>query len=701
MPPTPSKLGRYEILEELGKGAMGIVFLARDPLIGRLVALKTFRLGFSVGDRDLQQFRARFIREAQSAGILSHPGIVTIHDVVERSEEGLAFIAMEYVRGTNLKALLQGDTPLELAFVADVIAQIAAALDYAHEHGVVHRDVKPANVILTVDGKVKITDFGIARIDSSNLTQEGQLLGTPNYMAPEQVMGKDVDHRADLFSLGVVVYEMLTGHKPFQGENLTQVSHRIVYEPFTPPEKFVRDLPPPLRAVLEKALEKDPDRRYQAARELATELAAAVAGRVRGDLNETQSVDGFVPLLKPPPDLPSPPPMPDETRVVSSADAAIEPIPAGPPPGLTAAALPFSAEPLPPIEIPEMPAIPEADELLESSAAAPDPPPLEPAPAAPGRPRAGKGGLRPGRLVALVAGAAFLALALASGVLLALAWSGRPLAESTQPDAAGAVVQLRQEGLQRLAAGDAAGAAAALAKAEELAPQDHRPGLRSLRMRATARAQAFAGAAGRTAEIQEALSTARAALVAKRYDEAALAAISILSREPDQPEARAILAKVGQDRKSGAAQTGRAQRAAADRRASQGPETVAERPSGEESAVPPPAAGETAQEATLAISFKTEMAEGFVMVYLNDRLLLRKQFRFVEKTGFLRTRAIGGSFGHEAKVPSGAGQLRVYVTPAGRPAQFKALSANFPGGGTRRLVIDLPSSGVAAINLDY
>src|SRR6185295_3541652 len=198
------------------------------------------------------------------------------------------------------------------AFVADVIAQIAAALDYAHEHGVVHRDVKPANVILTVDGKVKITDFGIARIDSSNLTQEGQLLGTPNYMAPEQVMGKDVDHRADLFSLGVVVYEMLTGHKPFQGENLTQVSHRIVYEPFTPPEKFVRDLPPALRAVLVKALEKSPDDRYSTASDLARDLASAVAGRNRSahrDLNETQSVDAFPPpmLL---PDLPLLPPLP-------------------------------------------------------------------------------------------------------------------------------------------------------------------------------------------------------------------------------------------------------------------------------------------------------------------------------------------------------------------------------------------------------
>src|SRR6476620_5325659 len=153
---NPTRLGRYEILDEIGKGAMVVVYLAKDPLIGRLVALKTFRIGYSVKDQEMEQFRARFRREAQSAGILSHPAIVTIHDVVEESEEGGAFIAMEYVRGTNLKVLLQRDTPLDLAFVAGVIEQVADALDYAHSRGVVHRDVKPANIIITADNRVKI-----------------------------------------------------------------------------------------------------------------------------------------------------------------------------------------------------------------------------------------------------------------------------------------------------------------------------------------------------------------------------------------------------------------------------------------------------------------------------------------------------------------------------------------------------------------
>ena len=183
---------------------------------------------------------------------------------------------MEYVRGTNLKLLLQGDQPLSLAVVLDVIAQVADALDYAHANRVVHRDVKPANILITADNRVKITDFGIARLDSSNLTQEGQLLGTPNYMAPEQIQGKEVDHRADLFSLGVVLYEMLTRHKPFQGENLTVVSHRIVYDHFTPPREYVRDLPPGLEPILDRALEKDPARRYQRAREMVDDLRRVV-----------------------------------------------------------------------------------------------------------------------------------------------------------------------------------------------------------------------------------------------------------------------------------------------------------------------------------------------------------------------------------------------------------------------------------------
>ncbi len=298
MPVTPTKLGRYEIVQELGKGAMGVVYLAKDPLIGRMVALKTFRVGFTVLDEELHQFRVRFMREAQSAGILSHPNVVTIHDVVEASDEGGAFIAMEYVRGTTLKDMLQSGESLELPFVVDVLAQVADALDYAHSKGVIHRDIKPANILITTaEKRAKIADFGIARINTSNLTQDGQLMGTPNYMAPEQVLGKEADHRADIFSLGVVLYEMLTRKKPFQGENLTVVTHRIVYEPFTPPEDYVPGFPEEIKAVLTRALEKSPDRRFQSAGEMAAALRRAAAPTL--DPDQTLATTSITPPVAP------------------------------------------------------------------------------------------------------------------------------------------------------------------------------------------------------------------------------------------------------------------------------------------------------------------------------------------------------------------------------------------------------------------
>src|SRR5687767_10272144 len=303
LPLTPTRLGRYEILEELGKGAMGVVYLARDPLIGRLVALKTFRASQAMHGSELVEYRTRFMREAQSAGILSHPHIVTIHDVVDGADgSGVTFIAMEYVRGVNLKELLMRGEALPLDRVCDVVSQLGEALDYAHSKGVIHRDIKPANIIIDGQGKVKITDFGIARLETSDLTHEGQLLGTPNYMAPERILGQKVDHRTDIFSLGVVVYELLTRQKPFQGENLTMVSHRIVYEPFVPARHYAPELPAGVLAVLERALEKKPEDRYASAGALARDLAAAVA-TVTG--SETRI--GAAPALRPPGPPPPPP----------------------------------------------------------------------------------------------------------------------------------------------------------------------------------------------------------------------------------------------------------------------------------------------------------------------------------------------------------------------------------------------------------
>ena len=274
------KLGRYEIVRELGKGAMGIVYLAKDPLIGRLVALKTIRPSAHADDEDTREFQQRFVREAQAAGILNHPSIVTVHDIGQDEPSGMSFIAMEYVEGQNLKEVLVAGRPLSFEQAADVVAQVAEGLDFAHAKGIVHRDVKPANIILLDGNRAKITDFGIAKITSgvANLTTTGQFLGTPNYMAPEQIKGTPVDGRSDIFSLGICLYECLTHRKPFGGDSLTSISYKIVHEPFPPLHEINPTIPEGFADVVAQCLEKDPSKRYQRGRDMANALRAVLRG---------------------------------------------------------------------------------------------------------------------------------------------------------------------------------------------------------------------------------------------------------------------------------------------------------------------------------------------------------------------------------------------------------------------------------------
>ncbi|HEX8154417.1 MAG TPA: serine/threonine-protein kinase, partial [Thermoanaerobaculia bacterium] len=274
------KLARYEVVRELGKGAMGIVYLAKDPLIGRLVALKTIRAGAHADDDETKEFQQRFIREAQAAGILNHPSIVTVHDIGQDDGVNTSFIAMEYVEGNNLKEVLQQGRPLSFDEIGDIVAQVAEALDFAHAKGIVHRDVKPANIILVEGNRAKITDFGIAKIASgaANLTTTGQFLGTPNYMAPEQIKGAPVDGRTDIFALGICLYECLTRRKPFGGDSLTSISYKIVHEPFPPLAEINPQIPEGYDEVVAHCLMKDPAKRYQRAREMALALRAVIRG---------------------------------------------------------------------------------------------------------------------------------------------------------------------------------------------------------------------------------------------------------------------------------------------------------------------------------------------------------------------------------------------------------------------------------------
>jgi len=265
------ELGRYQIISELGQGAMGVVYKAKDPLIDREVAIKTINL--SLAQEEREEYEARFYQEAKAAGRLSHPNIVTIYDVGRTDD--IAYIAMEYLHGRELRDILNDNRILPIAQVIDIISQVAMGLSYAHEHEIVHRDIKPSNVMVIRDGHVKITDFGIARMASAAVrTQTGMVLGSPKYMSPEQVMGKLTDQRSDIFSLGVMLYEMLTGQAPFMGENVNAIMYQTLNASPAAPSTMNADVPEMLNFIVAKALAKDLDSRYQNARDLANDLRA-------------------------------------------------------------------------------------------------------------------------------------------------------------------------------------------------------------------------------------------------------------------------------------------------------------------------------------------------------------------------------------------------------------------------------------------
>ncbi len=266
-----SQLGRYEIIGELGQGAMGIVYKAKDPLIDRIVAIKTISLNLAMEEKE--EYEARFYQEAKAAGRLSHPNIVTIYDVGKSGE--VAYIAMEFLEGRELRDILNEDAHLPISQVLDIVVQVAQGLAYAHEHGIVHRDVKPANIMVVRDGHVKITDFGIARMASAAVrTQTGMVLGSPKYMSPEQVMGKPIDQRSDIFSLGVMLYEMLAGQVPFNGENVNAIMYQILNAVPLPLNTLNPAVPDMLNFIVAKALAKVPDDRYRDAGEFANDLRA-------------------------------------------------------------------------------------------------------------------------------------------------------------------------------------------------------------------------------------------------------------------------------------------------------------------------------------------------------------------------------------------------------------------------------------------
>jgi eukaryotic-like serine/threonine-protein kinase len=269
--PEIKRFGRYEIVGELGRGAMGVVYKARDPQIDRLVALKTIVLRGQDPEAE-DEFRKRFLNEAKAAGRLHHPGIVTIFDVGEEPETHDPYIVLEYVAGEALNRILAREKKLPVDKALQLAEEIATALDYAHNQGVTHRDIKPGNILLTPESHAKIADFGIAKLNLAHFTLPGKVLGTPAYMAPEQLSGERADGRSDLFSLGVILYALSTGHSPFQGDSATTVCFKVANREPVPASALDLTLPRELDTVIARAMAKDPEERYQRGADFAADL---------------------------------------------------------------------------------------------------------------------------------------------------------------------------------------------------------------------------------------------------------------------------------------------------------------------------------------------------------------------------------------------------------------------------------------------
>ena len=273
------RIGRYEIVQELGRGAMGAVYKAIDPQIDRTVAIKVI-LTTNLSPKDLEGYKQRFYREARAAGKMSHGSIVTIYDITEDAG-GQPYLVMEFVQGRTLESVMAdaAGRPLPMAQAFDIAKQVAEALDYAHRRGVVHRDVKPANILITDEGVAKIADFGIAKMEGVQLTQTGHMLGTPAFMSPEQFSGGEIDARSDLFSLGTILYWMLTGTKPFHADTLSMVTYKVVFAEPPLPALVNPDLPAQVNHVIARSIAKKPEARYRSCRELADDLDSLLAGK--------------------------------------------------------------------------------------------------------------------------------------------------------------------------------------------------------------------------------------------------------------------------------------------------------------------------------------------------------------------------------------------------------------------------------------
>lgn len=688
------KIGRFELVEEIGKGSMGVVYLARDPMIGRWVAVKRLT-GIKGKLLEPEVVRQLLINEARNVGALEHAGIVTVFDLIEDGNGRVEALAMEYVAGESLRQRLNAPEPLSLHYISEIVSEVAAVLDYAHENGCIHRDIKPANILLAEDGAIKVADFGIAALRGEDLATELRNLGTPNYLAPERVLGQPGDQRADIYSLGVILYELLTRHVPFEVTSVAELVQKIIEEQPTPPERHVPGLMKGLLAILDRALAKDPERRYETAGVLAAEVREVVAAQA--SLNDT------VPAPVAPKGMP---PGPVDVEPVEPEPASNAPSAAGEP-----------AELLSPVEL----ALQESIELVELESEAPPAPSRASGARALHTSRRGwaarfaAAGLRlrtalpsvgslaarlpdsarhaASRLLGRPALAAVLVFALALPALLlvtagdssegttAVPASGLPLAPEVR------YLRLLEEAYALRQAGAASAASSLLIEAEALYP-DTREEVRAETLHEIAVEEEGLRLDRIAALAEDAhLQIARTNFAGVDRTLAELAAL----RAPEE-----LLELLSSSLEQSRRRLRRSQRAnATAREVKVAPPVVVPSPVARPVAVPQPPA--KTGPGSLKVEFSSARARGVLTVYSGGQQILNRPYRFVEKRNFFVRKGVSGGFSEAVELPEGEHELKIYLSQPKRESQLKTVTVDIPAGDEATLRLRVQADGRLAV----
>ncbi len=722
-----ARIGRFEIVEEIGKGSMGVVYLARDPMIGRWVAVKKLT-GIKGKALDPDTVRRLLINEARNVGALEHPGIVTVFDIIEDPDGRVEALAMEFVRGKSLHQRLDDPEPISLKYVSEILAAVAVALDYAHESGCIHRDVKPANILLGDDGVIKIADFGIATLRGEDLATELRNLGTPNYLAPERVMGQPGDALADIYSLGVILYELLTRHRPFEATSIAELVRKIVQDEPTPPRQFAPALMPGLEAILVRAVAREPQDRYQT----AVAMAAAVHEIVEAQEVLNDTVPAPLSLLpKRAEVLTAAEPLESRPSAVAAVDPVVR-VPGSVAPPRTRPASPsssrlarntepsaISAGDLPdgtPEDLAGLPLEAEMEEVEWQSAGTAVPPRVvrEGPPAAV---TVAHAGLAKTRAVVLavwrgtthtlgalgtwsrawaeraaaairarpaVAAAATFVVALpllllvlgSGGEVSRIARSGGDTLALVRRQVVGLLVESRAS----FRSGDTAAAEASLHQADLLFPVSSEGG-RSGMLLAAERELDRLDRIDQLAE-QAHLEIARAGFVDAQNSIRKLV-------ELEAPEGTLNLLE------SSLLQARQRIRRSRPVRRSEPPAVAAtpvptprvERAASVIKAAPPTGPG------WLRIEFTSALPRGVLTIFSDDKQVLNRRYRFVEKRNFLVRKGVGGSFKERIELPEGVRNLRIYLTQFREPAQYRPITVEIPPGGSTTLRLRVQPDG--------